>query len=368
MRYLRPLVSLALIGALSAGLWVWRSSHAKTPTPEVPQAVSAPRPERVKILNLQPEALEVTTTATGSLLGRESVSLVSELSRRLVRVWANEGKHVDRGELLFELDARDLRAEVAKLDVDAKLAQVTFERAERLQKEGLANQEELDLARAKVAQLAAERDALQVTIAKTQIRAPFAGTLGLRRVSEGAWLTPSTVLTTLQDTSQLKVDFTLPERYSSSLAVGTEFRFRVPSSAQALSGKVVAIEPAVDTATRSITVRGLVAEGHNLVPGTSVDVELPLRVDRALMVPAIALQSSVDGRRVFVVHPGVNSNEPSRLKSVVVEVGFRSADRVQLLSGVNAGDHVVVSNLLRLRDGMPVEVEGGAGTEARTTP
>jgi membrane fusion protein (multidrug efflux system) len=304
--------------------------------------------------------LEVTTTATGSLLGRESVALVSELSRRLVRVWATEGKQVKQGELLFELDAQDLRAEVVKLDVDAKLAAVTAERAARLQKEGIANQEELDLAQAKVEQLNAQRNALQVTIAKTRIRAPFAGTLGLRRVSEGAWLTPTTVLTTLQDTSQLKVDFTLPERYASAVAIGTEFRFRVASRADTLSGKIVAIEPAVDTNTRSLSVRGLVAEGHALVPGTAVDVELPLRVDRVLMVPAIALQSSVDGRRVFVVQPGTaETNEPYKLKSVLVEVGFRSAERVQLLSGVNAGDQVVVSNLLRLRDGASVEVEAG---------
>ncbi len=359
MRYLRTSVILALVAGVSAGLWFWRASDAKPPTAEVTPAVTATsRPERVKVLKLRHESLEITTTATGSLLGRESVALVSELSRRLVRVWAKEGKHVAAGELLFELDAQDLRAEVKKLDVDAHLAQVTFERAERLQKEGLVNQEELDLARAKVAQLEAQRDALQVTIAKTRIRAPFAGTLGLRRVSEGAWLTPATVLTTLQDTSQLKVDFTLPERYASSLAIGTEFHFRVPSSAEQLSAKIVAIEPAIDTTTRSITVRGVVAEGHHLVPGTSVDIALPLRVDRALMVPAIALQSSVDGRRAFIAQaPDAGSEEPSHLKSVVVEVGFRSADRVQLLSGVHEGDLLVVSNLLRLRDGLAVEVE-----------
>src|SRR6185436_12583861 len=113
---------------------------------------------------------------------------------------------------------------------------------EKLASEGLANQQELDLARGRTDELSAERELLQVTLDKTLIRAPFSGRLGLRRVSEGAWLSPNLVLSTLQDTSSLKLDFTLPERYASAVSQGSAFRFRVEGKGESFTGKITALE------------------------------------------------------------------------------------------------------------------------------
>jgi membrane fusion protein (multidrug efflux system) len=190
-----------------------------------------------------------------------------------------------------------------------------------------------------------------VTLSKTVIRAPFSGTLGLRRVSEGAWVSPSTVLATLQDTSTLKLDFTLPERYGGLVALGSEFQFKVSGSGETYKGKVLAQEPIVDKQTRSILVRGVVEQHQTLLPGTFATVDVPLRTEQALLIPAIAVVPDVEGRRVFVLQDGT-------ARGVPVEIGARTSDRVQILSGLKPGDQVVVSNLLRMRNGAKVKLLG----------
>jgi membrane fusion protein (multidrug efflux system) len=343
----------ALLGALASGAWLWskpRSGSSGTASSvSVASASPASAPIEVEVQRISTEPLEVQVTATGTLLGREAVQIVSELSRRLVRVRAEEGSVVRQGDVLFELDASDLQAELAKLDVQARLAQATLARTERLSAEGLSNQQELDLARARVDQATADRQALRVTLGKTLIRAPFAGRLGLRRVSEGAWVSPSTLLSTLQDTSSMKLDFTLPERYAGAVRQGGEFRFRVEGRSETFMGKVAAIEPSVDPATRSLLVRGVIEGETSLVPGAAASVEVPLRVERALLVPALAIVPGIEGRRVFVAAGG-------RARSTPVEVGFRSGDRAQVVSGLREGDAVITTNLLRLREDMPVQV------------
>ncbi|MET0411213.1 MAG: efflux RND transporter periplasmic adaptor subunit [Polyangiaceae bacterium] len=348
------LVLGAAIGVLAGG-WLWQSSKGPRASASgaSPASATAPAALTVEVHTVQPEALELQVTATGTLLGRESVQIVSELSRRLVAVRADEGQRVAKGDILFELDASDLRAELAKLDVQARLAQATLERTALLAAEGLSNQQELDLARARVAETSAERQVLLVTLAKTRIRAPFAGTLGLRRVSEGAWMSPSTVLCMLQDTSALKLDFTLPERYAGAVKPGQSFRFHVEGRSASYAGKIIALEPSVDAATRSLLVRGLIEGATNLLPGAAANVEVPLRVEQALLVPAIAVIPGNDGRRVFVARDGV-------ARSLRIEIGFRSDDRAQVVSGLVAGDQVITTNLLRLRDDAPVALSAKA--------
>ncbi len=353
------LLGVALL-AVIAGYW-GTQRHDRPAAQAATTAVNAATPPiAVDVYTLAPEAFEVQVPATGTLLARESVEIVSELARRLVKVHAEEGRSVRRGDLLFELDAEDLRAQLAKVAVQERLAKVTLERTQKLATEGLAQQQELDLAQGRVDELAADRSLLEVTLSRTLIRAPFAGRLGLRRVSEGAWLSSNTVLATLQDSSSLKLDFTLPERYAGAVTQGGAFRFRVDGKGDGFHGTISAVEPLVDVATRSLRVRGVV-DGHaGLMPGSAATIEVPLRVEQALLAPAIALVPGVDGRRVYLADNGV-------VRSVVVEVGLREGDRAQLLSGVSAGDQIIVSNLLRLREGARVSINGSAGEAAAAT-
>jgi membrane fusion protein (multidrug efflux system) len=353
MRLTLPLTlgAAALLSAL-AGYAIQRRPPAGAPGPAAASS-SAPAaaPIPVDVVTAKLEPFDVQVQATGTLLARESVELVSELSRRLVKVRADEGAQVKKGQVLFELDAADLNAELGRLEVQARLAKVTLERSQKLASEGLSTQQELDTARANLDAADAQRRVLGVTLAKTVIRAPFAGTLGLRRVSEGAWLSPSTVLATLQDTSTLKLDFTLPERYAGLIAVGSEFKFKIGGNGTTFQGRVLAQEPTVDRQTRSMLVRGVVEQQPSLLPGTFATVDVPLRTEQALLVPAIAVVPDVEGRRVFVVRDGV-------AQGVRVEIGARTAERAQVLSGLQPGDQVVVSNLLRMRNGAKVKLLG----------
>lgn len=354
------LIALSIAAVLGVGLLYGRrascsrDSHAAAP----PAAASAPKagqapaqpPLPVDVHVVKPELFEATVPATGTLLAQESVDIVSELSRRLVKVHAQEGTQVKKGDLLFELDTSDLSAQLSRLTVQKKLAALTLERQEKLRGEQLTTAQEWEQARARVDEVEAEIRILGVTLSKTRIRAPFSGTLGLRRVSEGAWVTPQTVITTLHDTSRLKLDFTLPERVGDAIKVGQRFSFTVAGRGERMSGSVVAIEPQVQETTRSILVRGVVENQAGLLPGTFANVEVPLSAAEALLVPSIAVVPSVKGRSVYVVRDGI-------ARAVDVKLGERTPDRVQILAGVAPGDQVVTSNLLRLRDGARVEVK-----------
>src|SRR5690606_3924293 len=192
--------------------------------------------------------------------------------------------------------------------------------------------------------VAAHIAALEVTLARTEIRAPFRARVGLRRVSEGAWITPDTVLTTLQDTSRIKVDFTLPERYAGAVAVGQPFRFQVAGRGADFEGRVIAVEPGIDAATRSVRVRGITDNPDGvLAPGAFASVEVPLeRAGEGILVPAQAVVPSATGHAVYVLVDG-------RAELREVAIGLRTRDAVEILRGLEPGEVVLTTNLLRLR-------------------
>ncbi len=311
----------------------------------------AAQPLEVEIVVVQPERLESNVPATGTLLPVESVEIVSELSRKLSRVLAREGQAVKKGDLLFELDAADLSAESARLAVQEALARKTAERQKMLVLDRVGTEVDAEVARAKLEELVAARRALAVTLDKTRIRAPMSGVLGLRRVSEGAWVNSATVLISLQDTSSLKIDFRVPERYAAALEKGGSIRIEVEGDARSYEGKISAIEPTVEASSRSLLVRGVLEGREKLVPGAFAKVQIPVVVPDALLVPAIAVQASSEGRRVYLERDGV-------ARSVNVELGLRGVESVHVVSGLAPGDRVIRTNLLRLTDGSAVRVVG----------
>ena len=192
-----------------------------------------------------------------------------------------------------------------------------------------------------------------MTLAKTEIRAPFRARVGLRRVSEGAWITPETLLTTLQDTSRIKIDFTLPERYAGAVAIGQPFALRGRRAAASASrARVVAIEPAIDAPTRSLLVRG-VSENPD---GRAAAGRVRRRrgADRA----ARRRHPGAGRRRSCRRPPATPSTccATARAELREVEIGLRTREAVEILRGLAVGDTVLTTNLLRLRPGARVEV------------
>lgn len=353
--------AVAAIGVvLAAGVaWSQRDRLSRHPAPSgAPSAATAspsgsaraPAPPLVVDGHrVRPERVAATVTATGTLLAREQVDLVAEVSRRVVKVNAADGALVKKGDVLFVLDAADLAAQARTLEVRKKLALENEKRARQLASEGLASAQELERLVAERSLAEAQLAELGVALSRTTIRAPFAGRLGLVQVSQGAWVSPSTRLATLQDLTQVRVDFTLPERHAPSLRTGTRVRFRVPGRDGHHEGTIVAVEPRIDAATRSVQARALAdnPEGQ-LLPGGFVTVELELGADQAgIVVPSMAVIPTGGGHAVFVARDG-------KAAEVAVEVGVRTETTVQILKGLAPGDVVLTTNLLRVRPGAPV--------------
>lgn len=289
-----------------------------------------------------------TLSTVGTLRANESVTLVSELSRRLVKIHVAEGSEVAAGELLFKLDDADLVAELGEIDARLKLAESVRQRVNNLLPRKAISQQEFDSSTAAFDILNAERNTKAVQISKTEIRAPFAGRVGVRQVSEGAFVTPAIPLITLQDVSRIKVDFPLPERYSGKVKSDQKFTFTVAGNGQVFEGVVTVVEPAIETETRSLLVRGVCSAPQSLQPGGFADVALTLdTLPNGFMVPSQAIVPSPSGQGVYLIRDG---------KAVlqVVEIGVRTAQEVQILRGLNEGDVVVTTNLLRIRPGLEV--------------
>jgi membrane fusion protein (multidrug efflux system) len=342
---------LVVVFTAALALAIALAASRSTPDPEPPRDEEAPL--RAEVFVVHPEAIQETIGTVGTLAANEAVDVVAELSRRLVSVDVAEGGTVREGERLFKLDDADLRAQLAELEVRRQLAARTVERQRALleyQKKALS-QQAYDQAETDLEAVEAEIAALRVTLAKTEIRAPFDARVGLRRVSEGAWITPETLLTTLQDTSRIKIDFTLPERHAGVIAIDQPFRFRVAGRSEDFEGRVIAVEPAIDRATRSVRVRGITENPDGaLVPGAFATVEVVLsRNDAGLRVPAQAIVPSATGHAVYVLVDG-------RAALREIEIGVRTRDAVEVLRGISIGDTVLTSNLLRVREGAPVQV------------
>ncbi len=339
----------ALSAALALALFAGCSRDAAKPAAPGPAAPAAALPaEGLRVAGTQ---IVQHVNSVGTLLARESVTIVSESDRRLVRVACTEGATVEKGDLLFQLDDAELQAELQRLEIRRRNLADTAQRQRDLFAANTTSRQEFDRAQADLDGVAAEIARLRIDIEKTAIRAPFAGVVGLRRESEGAFVTKNTPLTTLQDLSALRIDFTLPERYADEVKPGLPFSFMVASSARRFEGRITAIEPQIDASTRSLVVRGLVPNPERrLIPGAFANIELSLSpTDDGIMIPTSALVASIRGQSVWLAIDG---------KAVPREVqtGLRTEDQVQIVSGLKPGDILLISNLLRLRPGAAVQV------------
>lgn len=342
--------SAALLLCMAVGLSGCGQERAKAETRAGSGKNSGPsQPVPIDVQVVRPVQLDVPIRATGTLVPAESIQIVAEISRRLVRISAEEGAQVKQGQVLFELDHADLDAELSQLTVSEELAKKTAARHAELLKEFATSQAEYDAAVSRVEELTAARHTLAVTRDKAVIRAPFSGVLGLRQVSQGAWVSPSTPLITLSAVKSLKVDFKVPERYAAYVSVGRVLELTIEGRPEKLHGKVSATEGSVDASSRSLAIRALIEDAKGVPPGSFAKIELPVQIEQALTVPAIVVIPGAAGSSVFVEREG-------RVRATPIEIGLRGPDWVLVESGLEPGDRVAQSNLLRLKDGASVEV------------
>ncbi len=313
--------------------------------PQTPKALV------VETLVATPEALSADIRVPGTILANESTEIHPEVSGRMVELNIREGTNVAQGTLLAKLYDGDLQAQLRKLEVQLKIADQTEKRQAELIKIQGISQQEYDLSLLQVLNLKADMDIIKEAIRKTEIRAPFSGKLGLKNVSPGGYVTPSTVLTTISQVNTLKVQFNIPERYGAKLKPGQAVTFSVDGSDKSYAASIIASEISIDEDTRSLAVRALVKQPDaSLIPGVFAEVKIILgKNEEALMVPNNSIIPMGRKKQLYVYEGG-------KAMAKEVTTGVRDSTNIQILTGIKAGDTVITSAVLFLRPGLEVTI------------
>ncbi len=309
-----------------------------------------PMPVEVSAVKLDTVIDQVS--AVGSLLPQENVIIRSEIPGRILTIHFTEGQQVTAHQALITLDAAEYQAVLAESDATVNLNRISFERTKDLTAKNLTSHQAFDEAQAKLEQSLARQQLDQVKLAKTKIVAPFAGQLGLRNISQGAYIQAGQDLVTLVDLSTVKLDFRIPEKFLAQVHLGQTVKIQVDAYPnETFSGEVYAIDPTIDQATRTALLRARVANSEGILfAGMFVRVNLELaQRPNAIVIPEQAIVPKGGESLVFKVVNG---------KAVMTKItlGQRRTGDVEVLHGLSVTDKIVVSGQLKLQDGVPVVI------------
>jgi membrane fusion protein, multidrug efflux system len=340
-----PLSLLALAAALASGV----ASTQGPPGGEMP-------PTTVEAARPKVESVSETLSAVGTLRADESVTIRPELAGRVEAVLFDEGQKVAKGAALFRLDASLVQADVAEAQANASNSERELKRAQELASRKLIAPSDVDTKRAQAAVDGAKLASNRTRLGKTEIRAPFAGTTGLRKVSPGEYVNIGDALVDLVALDTLKLDFSLPEVYLGRFAPGQKIALSVDAqSSRRFDGEVYAVAPQVDLATRSVTLRARVpnADG-SLFPGQFAKVSLQIGSrENALLVPEQALWPQGEKQNVYIIKDG-------KAELVEVKTGLRKPGLVEITSGITAQDEVISAGQMKIGPGAKVQKPAAA--------
>jgi membrane fusion protein (multidrug efflux system) len=298
---------------------------------------------------IKPEKLANKVLTSGSVLANEEIELRSEVAGKIASLFFREGSNVNKGDLLVKINDSELQAQLNRVKYNLKLLEDREFRQRQLLEREAISQEDYDFSLNQLNVARSEIELIEAQVEKTEIRAPFNGRIGLRNVSEGSFVNSTTFIAALQNIGQLKIDFSIPERYAGSVKLGDPVRFRVVGTDGVNEAKVYAIEPKIDPLTRTLKIRAIYPNlQRKILPGSFADVELVLdEIDDALMVPSHSIIPELGGQKVFLFKNG-------KVAEQKVEIGTRTDKQVQVIHGLNENDTLITSGILQLRSGMPV--------------
>ena len=344
-------IIFTLIGLGLVALIGYRVFENKGNSPNKQAGGDTPAVKVVGIV-LQPQAFEDNISLSGTLEANEQIELRSEISGIIENINFNEGTKVSKGQILFRVNDLEMRAQLAKVKTSQNLAAENERRAKLLLEKEAISQEEYDMAQADFQSARAESQLIQAQLGKATVRAPFAGVIGLRYVSQGTYVTPTTAISSLVNTDKLKITFSIPEKYSSQIKVNDQITFTTSNSPEVYTATIYAMEPGVEISTRTLKMRAIAdnQEGK-LIPGAFANVFVSLaEVEDALMVPTEALIPIQNGKKVFI-------SENGKAKEVIVETGARTESNIRVTSGLKAGDTILTAGIMVLRNGSPLNIE-----------
>ncbi len=363
----------AAVGLLALGGYAYYVNQSAPPVPMAPAGGPAPGKAGgppgafaigVDTVKVASSVFVDEVAAVGSLKSNESVVLRPEIAGRLAAIHLREGMPAARGTVLVALDASTQAAELRQAEANLALAQANHRRTEDLYEKKFVSARARDEAAANLKVLEAAVALAQARLQKTQIRAPFAGIVGIRNVSVGDYVKEGQELVNIEDIGSLKVDFRLPESYLSRLRKGQSVEVSTDAMpGQAFKGMLDAIDPLLDASGRAISLRARLDNPDlKLRPGMFVRVRLAFGSERqGLAVPEEALMPAGNDNFVFKVAEG-------KAQRVMVKIGQRRGATVEITQGLKAGDEVVTAGQLKLRDGVPVRAGQGAAAPAESKP
>lgn len=346
-------IAILLAFCAGAGLAQLPSAQSQPKGKDAPK--SPPPPVQVKAAAARSAPAADEVGAVGSLRADEAVTIRPEIAGRIAEIRFNEGQAIARGALLVRLDQAELSAVVASSRAALKWEEQKLERSEDLHKKGFISVQGLDDQKTNLARARARLAEDEAKLAKTEMRASFAGVAGLRQVSEGQYVAAGTDIARLEKVDQLKLDFRIPESFVARLKPGQPVKVLVDAyPGEAFAGSVYAIEPAVDEQTRTVLLRARVANaGLKLRPGMFARVQVLLGVrETAVWVPEAAIVPR--GRDSFVFQVVVGPDGRGKAALMKVDTGARKVGEVEIRKGVAAGDLVVTEGIQKIGPGSAV--------------
>lgn len=355
---MNPVVRRVLIGGvflIGLGVLIWPKLQPKEDLSLSFGATAGDARPAVNAVVVSPRLVLDRIFTTGVILPNEVVELSMESAGKVTGLFFDEGRVVEAGELLLKINDSELQAQFKTAELRIKQArEIEVRQRTLLEREGLS-QAEYDLASNELSVQEAQLDLIRAQIDKTELRAPFGGVIGLRYVSEGSYVTSASKIATLQDIDPIKVEFSIPEKYASRVAVGDVIRYSVEGYSGTFDGQIYAFEPSIQQDTRSLRLRARSANmGTKLLPGSFVNIELVFNeIEGALTVPSVAIIPELGGAKVFLYSSGI-------VVPRVIETGIRMSGNVQVTSGLAPGDTVITSGLQTVFPGMPIRLATGS--------
>lgn len=306
--------------------------------------------QKVDAFIVKPTRLITEITVNGSLVSYDEVTLQNEVAGRVVQINLPEGQFVKKGTLLVKLFDDDLQASYKKLQSQLMLQEQLAKRQSELVKVNGISQNEYDQTLLQINAIKADIEIEKTRIRKTEVLAPFDGVIGLRNISVGAIVTPATMLATIRSSDNLKLDFYVPEKYGYEIKQGMKVNFSLYNSDKKYTATVFATEKNIDNSTRNLKVRALVnSRSAELISGAFANVVLQLNETQgALLVPTQAVIPNEEQKNVIVARDG-------KAHFADVKTGIRQASKIEIVSGINAGDTIITTGILFLSEGKPLK-------------
>ncbi len=345
-------ISITLISLALLGLIGYRITKNSAESEKNDKKGDKKPPLTVTAIVVSSKDFSNAISLSGSIEANENVEIRSEVSGIVEKISFSEGTNVSKGQVLLKVNDIELRAQLSQAITKQKLASENERRAKLLLQKEAISQEEYDIASAEFRSLKAQTQLIQAQIAKTTIRAPFSGKIGLRNISPGTYVTPTTIITKLVSSSQVKISFSIPEKYASEIENNASILFTIPNNPQKFSAKIYAIEPEIETATRTLKIRAIADNSNGkLLPGTFATIELSLKnIKDAIVIPTEAVVPIQNGKVVYIANNG-------KAKEVKIETLARTAKDVVVTSGIKSGDTLLTSGVMALKDEADIKVK-----------